>query len=76
MAEINLMPVCTNCRKIIDADISIELEKEEIAPGITAYGGLKITPERCPICDARFTEMAMPEAIFEYMRRLEIEKNH
>ena len=76
MAKINLMHVCTNYRKIIDIDISIELEKEEIAPGITAYGGLKITPERCPICDARFTEMAMPETVLEYIRRLEIENNH
>lgn len=77
MAGINLLPVCSECKKQIDvADISIGVEKEELAPGITAFGDLKLNPDRCPLCNARFTELALPEAVLKYIRRLEIEKNY
>lgn len=69
MAGINLLPVCSECKRLIDVDISIEVEKEELAPGITAFGNLKLNPKRCPLCNARFTKLALPESAFEWIRR-------
>lgn len=68
MAELNLMPICSECNQVIDTEISIDVDKEEIAPGIKAWCGYTLTPSSCPNCGARFTEVCIPGNIVDFIK--------
>lgn len=75
MAEIYFLPVCTNCRTILDDQyISVEEEITKI-PVQEQVFGLKrcyIHPIMCPECHEPFTAISMPSKLpFAPMRRIE-----
>ena len=56
MAEINFLPVCSNCKQIIHETIDYE-EHADTYPSYT------ITPGVCPHCGERFDSITMPRRL-------------
>ena len=62
MARIDFLPVCSNCRGILDFEV-IDCKYEESNTTGNMYKLLKrphISPEYCPFCGLFFEEITMP----------------
>lgn len=64
MAEINFLPVCSNCRTILD-DQLIDLAENVTLHGQPAYAvkDYSIVPRFCPKCREYFSSITMPTKI-------------
>ena len=67
MAEINFLPVCSNCNKVLRGEtIDCEwhediLNNPKTKPVIKVAGNCyEITPYRCPFCDEYFETITIP----------------
>lgn len=69
MAEINFVPVCSNCKKIITTtiDYTIDDENEYTTKNNYLIKQYQIKPYRCPYCGEHFEIITMPTKLpFEY----------
>lgn len=63
MAGINFLPVCSNCRAILD-DHEITIENGmNLAPPIVKMITPWVSPTHCPHCGAAFDRITMPSGL-------------
>lgn len=62
MAEINFLPVCSNCNKVISGNIDCEeYERMDLSLAISMF--YEITPRACPNCGEYFDRITMPQRL-------------
>lgn len=59
MAEINFLPVCSNCNKVIHGEIDYE-EIDTMDIRLFIHKHWEITPRICPYCGEFFETITMP----------------
>lgn len=64
MAEINFLPVCSNCRAILDDhEINVCATLTNVANTLMTAPETYIQPSRCPKCGEWFDQITIPRGL-------------
>lgn len=72
MAEINFLPICSNCFNIILQEV--DYKEDDGDTFIKLLKTYSITPSSCPYCEKPFTKITIPTKL-PFLKELQHDRN-